>query len=68
MWWVIIEFVGTCVIVGDGFKGRYLDCMQLPRPTREARILPQLRLYLVYVLLWFVVVYMNATGIVCDVV
>lgn len=57
---ITIEVFETCVIVGDGFKGQYLDCMQLPRPNMEAQTLPRLYFYLVFVFLWVVVVLMNS--------
>ena len=37
---IVIEVVKTCVIVGDGFNGGYLDCAQLPHPNMEAQTLP----------------------------
>ena len=51
---VAITVVGTCVIVGVGFKGQYLDCAQLPRPSTEAQNLPRLCLSCVcFVVIWW---------------
>lgn len=36
---LVIEVVGICVLVGNGFNGSYLDCMQLPRPNMKAQTL-----------------------------
>ena len=48
---VAVEVVGTCVIVGCGFKGRYLDYVQSPQPNKEAQTMPCLSFIFCFVML-----------------